>query len=75
MGCASLIKTIFMGMLERGGKVCAGVIKDRSKGTMQPVVLGSFAAGAHIITDEMATYRTLRRTPITTRSSITSKAM
>lgn len=50
-------KTIVMGMLERGGKVVhAGVIKDRSKGTMQPIVLGSIAAGAHIITDEMATY-------------------
>lgn len=49
-------KTIVMGMLERGGKVRAGVIGDRSKQTMQPIVLGSIAAGAHIITDEMSTY-------------------
>jgi hypothetical protein len=49
-------KTIVMGMLERGGRVRAGVIEDRSKRTMQPVILDSIAAGSHIITDEHTTY-------------------
>ena len=49
-------KSIVLGMLERGGKVRAGMIEDRFRETMQPVVLANVAAGAHIITDEHAAY-------------------
>jgi transposase-like protein len=49
-------KTIVMGMLERGGKVRAGVIADRKKANMQPILDGNVEAGSHIITDEHATY-------------------
>jgi transposase-like protein len=49
-------KTIVMGMLERGGRVRAGVIADRKSHTMRPALLGNVAAGAHIITDEHSTY-------------------
>jgi transposase-like protein len=49
-------KAIVMGMLERGGKVRAGVIADRKKANMQPVLEGNIEAGSHIITDEHATY-------------------
>jgi len=49
-------KAIVMGMLERGGKVRAGVISDRKKETMQPALHGNVEAGSHIITDEHATY-------------------
>jgi transposase-like protein len=49
-------KTIVMGMLERGGKVRAGVIKDRKVPTMRPVLHGNVEAGSHIITDEHTTY-------------------
>jgi hypothetical protein len=49
-------KTIVLGMLERGGRVRAGVITDRSKQTMQPAILDTIHAGAHIITDEHSTY-------------------
>ncbi len=43
-------------MLERGGKVRAGVIADRKAKTMHPVLHGNVEAGSHIITDEHATY-------------------
>jgi hypothetical protein len=49
-------KTIVMGMLERGGKVRAGVIADRKAHTMRPALHGNVEAGSHIITDEHSTY-------------------
>src|ERR1017187_2466233 len=49
-------KTIVMGMLERGGRVRAGVIADRKAQTMHPVLHGNVEAGSHIITDEHTTY-------------------
>jgi hypothetical protein len=49
-------KTIVMGMLERGGKVRAGVIADRKKVNRQPVLEGHVETGSHIITDELTTY-------------------
>jgi transposase-like protein len=49
-------KAIVMGMLERGGKVRAGVIADRKKHNMAPLLEGNLEAGAHIITDEHTNY-------------------
>ncbi|HEX3571778.1 MAG TPA: IS1595 family transposase [Acidobacteriaceae bacterium] len=49
-------KAIVMGMLERGGKVRAGVIEDRKPSTMRPALHGNVEAGAHVITDEHGTY-------------------
>ena len=49
-------KTIVMGMLERGGRVRAGVIKDRKAPTMRPALHNNVAEGSHIITDEHSTY-------------------
>jgi transposase-like protein len=49
-------KTIVMGMLERGGKVRAGVIPDRKLANMRPAVQNNIEAGSHIITDEHANY-------------------
>jgi hypothetical protein len=49
-------KTIVMGMLERGGKVRAGVIPDRKLASMKPSVQTNIEAGAQIITDEHANY-------------------
>jgi hypothetical protein len=49
-------KTIVLGMLERGGKVRAGVIPDRHKANMQPPINANVEKGARIITDEHTTY-------------------
>src|ERR1035437_6927705 len=49
-------KAIVMGMLERGGKVSAGVSADRKAQTMHPVLHGNVEAGSHISTDEHTTY-------------------
>jgi hypothetical protein len=49
-------KTIVMGMLERGGKVRAGVIADRKLHNMQPVIDDNINPGSHIITDEHCNY-------------------
>lgn len=49
-------KAIVLGMLERGGKVRAGLIEDRSKGAMQPPIHANVEAGSHVITDEHTTY-------------------
>jgi hypothetical protein len=53
-------KAIVMGMLERGGKVRAGVIADRKSINMRPALEANVQAGAHIITDEHATYQSHR---------------
>ena len=49
-------KAIVLGMLERGGKVRAGVIQDRKVITMKPPVRSNIEDGAHIITDEHTSY-------------------
>ena len=43
-------------MLERGGKVRAGVIQSRHKSEIQPPLHANVEAGSHIITDEFTTY-------------------
>jgi transposase-like protein len=45
-------KAIVIGMLERGGRVRAGVIPDRTKDTMQNAVRGNIEKGAEIFADE-----------------------
>jgi transposase-like protein len=49
-------KAIVLGMLERGGKVRAGVIADRKKAQMAPPIHATVEAGANIMTDEHVTY-------------------
>jgi transposase-like protein len=49
-------KAIVLGMLERGGKVRAGVIQSRHSSEIQPPVHANIEAGSHIITDEFTTY-------------------
>ena len=49
-------KAIVMGMLERGGKVRAGVIPNRKLENMGPVVKNNVAELSHIITDEHSCY-------------------
>jgi hypothetical protein len=49
-------KAIVLGMLERGGKVRAGVIEDRQRHNIQPPIKDNVQVGAHIITDEFPTY-------------------
>lgn len=54
-------KTIVMGMLERGGKVRAGVIADRKLENMQPMLEANVYPCSHIITDEHANYPKIAR--------------
>lgn len=49
-------KAIVMGMLERGGKVRAGVIADRKLSTMREPVAETVAEGSKLMTDEHACY-------------------
>ena len=49
-------KAIVMGMLERGGKVRAGSIKDRKKDSIQAPMDKHIEFGSHIITDEWTSY-------------------
>ena len=49
-------KAIVMGLLERGGRVRAGVIAERRKADMQPVLENNLADGARLVTDEHVTY-------------------
>jgi transposase-like protein len=51
-------KAIVMGMLERGGRVRASVIPDRTKGIMQPIIRGNIEPGTQLHTDEwVSNYR------------------
>jgi hypothetical protein len=49
-------KAIVLGMLERGGKVRAGVIESRHKRILEPPIHANVETGAHVITDEFAVY-------------------
>lgn len=49
-------KAVVLGMLERGGRVRAKVVKDRSKVNIAPAMKENIQQGAHIITDEFASY-------------------
>ena len=51
-------KAIVMGMLQRGGKVRATVIADRTKPTMQPIIKAHVEPGTEIHSDEwVSNYR------------------
>jgi transposase-like protein len=52
-------KAIVLGMLERGGRVRARVIVDRTKPTIDPIVTEHVEAGSQIMTDEHTAYRFL----------------
>jgi transposase-like protein len=52
-------KTIVMGMLERGGKVRAGVVADRTMASMRPMMAENLHWASHIITDEFQNYAQL----------------
>ena len=54
-------KAIVLGMLERGGRVRAGVIPNRHKATMQPPINQHVEAGSYIITDEHVSYPFIAR--------------
>jgi transposase-like protein len=45
-------KSVVMGMLERGGRVRATVVPDRTKATMQPIVGANVEPGSQIYSDE-----------------------
>ena len=47
-------KTVVMGMLERGKRVRATVIPDRTKASMQPMIRANVEQGAQIFSDEHA---------------------
>ncbi len=49
-------KSIVLGMLERGGKVRANTIADRTKRTLKPAVEQHVALGSHVVTDEFTSY-------------------
>ncbi len=49
-------KTVVMGILERGGKVCAAVIPSRHKGVLQAKVKEHVAAGTALYTDALKSY-------------------
>jgi transposase-like protein len=52
-------KTIVLGMLERGGRVKAQVIKSRSKAHMDEAMTANVEAGSNLMTDEFPTYKFL----------------
>jgi transposase-like protein len=52
-------KAIVLGMLQRGGRVHARVIMDRTKPTIDPIVTENVEAGSQIHTDEHTAYRFL----------------
>lgn len=54
-------KTIVMGMLERGGKVRAGVIPDRKLPAMRAMMAENVEPGSHLITDEFGNYGRLAK--------------
>ena len=52
-------KAVVMGMIERGGELRAGVVKNTKAETLQQIVRSHIAAGSNLYTDEAAAYRGL----------------
>jgi transposase-like protein len=52
----STAKTIVVGMVERGGRVKAGVVLDRTNQTLDALTKANVADGATLITDEWSGY-------------------
>jgi transposase-like protein len=50
-------KAVVLGMLERGGKVRAGVIEGRKKEHLEAPIHANVEPGANIMTDELPTYQ------------------
>jgi hypothetical protein len=50
-------KTIVVGMLERGGRVKAQVVENRTKSVIHPLVNEHIAPGSTLVTDEHGGYR------------------
>jgi transposase len=54
-------KTIVFGMVERDGRIKAGVVPDETAGTLEPIILQNVALGTVITTDGHAAYKALKR--------------
>ncbi len=52
-------KTVVFGMLQRDGKVIAGPVPNRLKGTLEPIIKKNVMRGTEISTDEHGAYRDL----------------
>src|SRR5438094_8743975 len=53
-------KTTVMGFLERGGEVRTEIVRDRQKGSVQPMVRKNVQAGSALYSDEMGGYKGLQ---------------
>jgi len=54
------LKTVVMGLVQRGGDVRAGVIDNARAGTLRPIVERNVAKGSKVFTDEHKGYNDLR---------------
>ena len=54
------LKTVVMGLVQRGGEIRAGVIDNARAGTLRPIVERNVAKGSTIFTDEHQGYNDLR---------------
>jgi predicted RNA-binding Zn-ribbon protein involved in translation (DUF1610 family)/transposase-like protein len=52
-------KTVVFGMLQRDGRVIAGPVPNRRKGTLEPIIQRNVTRGSMISTDEHGAYRDL----------------
>lgn len=59
-GHSGELKTIVMGMVQRGGEVRAGVIDNVKSGTLRHIVAKHVAKGSKVYTDEWSGYNDLR---------------
>ena len=53
----AMAKTIVVGMLERNGRVRAGVVQDRTREVLHSLAAEHIAEGSTLVTDEWAPYR------------------
>jgi len=55
-GTGGVNKTCVFGMIERGGDVIAMVVPDRSRTTLQNIILGNVEKGCQLFTDALSSY-------------------
>ena len=55
-GCGPVGKAIVHGVLERGGKVIAGVVRDQKRSSLQPPIRENVESGSTVYSDALKSY-------------------
>jgi transposase-like protein len=56
----AIVRSLLLGMRERGGKVRAFIIKDTRRSTLLPAIMENVTKGSIVYTDQLGSYHGLK---------------